>query len=332
MLISVIIPTFKRGIHLLNCLNSVLQQKKLPFEVIIVDNAEDDEAKKVVDTLKKKFNDKNIDTLFFKNTENSGATARNLGALKSRGDLVAFLDDDVILDQNYYSEVESVFLKNKNTLGVQGFDTGTHEFKEKLEKNIFKKLLYKFEQIFVISSLFEKEKSRVLPSLCVTSPYPDFKKIIQSEWISTCAGVFSKKVFEKFRFDSQLKKYSWNEYLDFSYSIFLENPKSLFVIPNAKYVDVQTEQGRLQPKELIYMSEVYDLYIFLKRFDMTFKNIFIFVWSKLGRMIYNIFRIIFRDPKKIFMIFHYLYAPIYVLINFNKIKEGNLDFFNSTLS
>ena len=171
----------------------------------------------------------------------------------------------------------------------------------------------------------------MLPSLCVTNPYPNFSTIIQSEWISTCAGVFSKKVFEKFRFDSQLKKYSWNEYLDF-FIVFFLKIQSLYFSPFARYRDVVTNQGRLQPKELIYMSEVYDAYIFLKIFDLTFKNIFIYFWSKLGRLIYNFTRIIIRKPKEMILIFQYIYAPLFVLLNIKKIKKGNLDFFNKTLS
>ena len=132
----------------------------------------------------------------------------------------------------------------------------------------------------MVSSFFEKEKSRVLPSLCVTNPNPGFDLTVQSEWISTCAGVFSKEVFKKFKFDSQFKKYSWNEYLDFSYSIYLENKKSLFVTSKATYIDVQISQGRLPPKELIYMSEVYDLYIFDLRWNRNKNPVNGIRWGK----------------------------------------------------
>jgi hypothetical protein len=225
-----------------------------------------------------------------------------------------------------------VFLDNHGALGVQGCDTAMYQFNQKMESSFFHRSVYQFEKLFMISSFFESERSRVLPSLCVTSPYPGFDSIVQSEWISTCAGVFSNEVFNEFKFDSQFKKYSWNEYVDFSYSIFLENKKSLFVTPKATYIDVQTSHGRLQPKELIYMSEVYDMYIFLRRFDMTFKNILFYIWGKFGRMVYNIIKIIVRQPKQIIMIFYCLHAPIYVLFNFSKIKKRNLDFFNKTLS
>ena len=186
-------------------------------------------------------------------------------------------------------------------------------------------------KFFQISSYYENECARVLPSLCVTHPYPGFKKLIQSQWISTCAGVFSKKVFSKFRFDIELKKYSWNEYLDFSYSIYLKYPKSLFITPFAKYRDVQTDEGRLGLKELIYMAEVYDLYIFQKRFNVTFYNISIYVWSKFGRIIYNVLKIILYHPRKIILICHAFSAPFYALWNISKIKKSNLSFFNKNL-
>lgn len=332
MKISVIIPTYNREIHLQECLSKILDQKKLPFEVIIIDNSQNYEVQKITDNLKSEFEAKQISLIYLRNNENSGATARNLGAQHAKGDLIAFLDDDVLLDINYYYEIEKVFFEFPNALGVQGYDKNHYSAFQKITGSFFQQLIYQFEKIFMISSYFEKDKSRVLPSLCVTNPRPNFNLIIQSQWISTCAGVFSKKVFKNFKFDSQFKKYSWNEYLDFSYSIYLENKKSLYVTPNATYIDVQTNKGRMHPKELIYMSEVYDMYIFLKRFDMTFKNIFIYVWSKLGRMLYNLVRIFVRYPKQLKLVLHCLYAPVHVLINFSKIKKGKLDFFNKTLT
>ena len=332
MKISIIIPTYDREKHLLNCLSSILNQTKIPDEVIVVDNADHYKAEGVVNKVKESFSSKKVDLIYLRNTENSGATARNLGALKAKGDLIAFLDDDVILDKSYYQEIEKVFYKYPEALGVQGFDKQVYQFEQKMKNGVFDRLVYQFEKIFIISSFFEPKKSRVLPSLCVTNPTPGFESIVQSEWISTCAGVFSKKVFKDFKFDSQFKKYSWNEYVDFSYSIFLDNRKSLFVTPKATYVDVQTNDGRLQPKELIYMSEVYDMYIFLRRFDMTFKNVSLYIWSKFGRVVYNIAKMVVRHPKHAGLAIHCLYAPMYVLLNLSKIKKGDLTFFNKTLS
>ena len=80
------------------------------------------------------------------------------------------------------------------------------------------------------------------------------------------------------------------------------------------------------------MSEVYDMYIFLRRFDMTFKNVSLYIWSKFGRVVYNIAKMVVRHPKHAGLAIHCLYAPMYVLLNLSKIKKGDLTFFNKTLS
>jgi glucosyl-dolichyl phosphate glucuronosyltransferase len=331
--ISIVIPTFNREEHLKNCLSSLLAQIKKPFEILVIDNSNNKYAKKIVNIFEEQFKIQNISIYSFKNPINSGAIARNLGASKAKGDLIAFLDDDVLLDSNYYEEIEKVFLKYPNALGVHGYNKLTNKAYEKMKNSFLYSSLENFVKFFKISSYYEEGKSRVLPSLCITNPIPtSFNSIVQSEWVSTCAGVFSKKVFSKFNFDNQFMKYSWNEYLDFSYSIYKENKESLFVSPKAKYIDVATNDGRMSLKELIYMSEVYDMYIFLKRFEMTYKNILIYAWSMFGRVIYSILKILIRYPKQIKLILDCLYAPVYVMLNFSKIKKGDLDFFNKTLS
>ena len=333
MKISVVIPTYNRKEHLSNCLFSLLAQTKKPFEILVIDNSDNSYAEKTINNLESQFKKQNVFLYCFQNSINSGAIARNLGASKAKGDLIAFLDDDVLLDPNYYEEIEKVFLEYPDALGVHGYNKLMNKAYQEMKNSFSKSLLDKCYKFFMISSYYEEAKSRVLPTLCVTNPIPaSFDSIVQSEWVSTCAGVFSKKVFPKFHFDNQFMKYSWDEYIDFSYSIFKENQKSLFVTPQAKYIDVATSDGRMLLKELIYMSEVYDMYIFLKRFEMTYKNILIYTWGMFGRLIFNMIRILIRYPKKIKLILDCLYAPVYVMLNFSKIKKGNLDFFNKTLS
>ena len=62
------------------------------------------------------------------------------------------------------------------------------------------------------------------------------------------------------------------------------------------------------------------------------KNILIYAWSMFGRVIFNITKILIRYPNRIKLILDHLYVPVYIMLNFSKIKKGNLDFFNKTLS
>lgn len=87
--ISVVIPTHKRPKLLQRAIKSVLAQTLLPFEIIIVDDAGSPESEEVL----KGFNSKLL--RYVHNADGQGASSsRNLGAKLSRGDFVAFLDDD----------------------------------------------------------------------------------------------------------------------------------------------------------------------------------------------------------------------------------------------
>ena len=71
----------------------------------------------------KKFKTKSvIDIEIYKSLKNSGAIARNIGVKNVKSPLVAFLDSDVILDENYYSTLIEYFLENKDLIAIQGVD------------------------------------------------------------------------------------------------------------------------------------------------------------------------------------------------------------------
>ena len=99
---SVVIPIYKRSELLLDTLNSVLFQDLQPLEIIIVDNNDIEiESKKLNKIVSDFSNINNLDINLIKSYRNSGAIARNIGANNAKGELIAFLDSDVILDSNY---------------------------------------------------------------------------------------------------------------------------------------------------------------------------------------------------------------------------------------
>jgi glycosyltransferase involved in cell wall biosynthesis len=84
--VSVIIPTCDRPALLLRALASVRAQTAPPAEIIIVDDGRDDAARPTVDA---------ADVRLLANTHARGASgARNCGAARARGTVLAFLDDD----------------------------------------------------------------------------------------------------------------------------------------------------------------------------------------------------------------------------------------------
>ena len=90
MLVSVIIPTYNRGHLLERAVNSVLQQTFRDFELIVVDDASQD------NTGQSKFLKDHADKLlYYCLPSNRGVSAaRNFGVQKSSGEWIAFLDSD----------------------------------------------------------------------------------------------------------------------------------------------------------------------------------------------------------------------------------------------
>tara|TARA_B110000967_G_C18856749_1_gene547690 strand:- start:602 stop:1435 length:834 start_codon:yes stop_codon:yes gene_type:complete len=95
--ISVVIPVFNSSEKMLNGVDSICSQTLLPKEIIIIDDASNDDFmanyKKCIDKLKLY----SIDLILIKNREQMGPSyCRNRGIFKASNDFIAFLDSDDI--------------------------------------------------------------------------------------------------------------------------------------------------------------------------------------------------------------------------------------------
>ncbi len=86
--VSVIIPTHNRRAMLLEAINSVLIQTFQDFEILVVDDGSTDGTREAVGNIP----DLRVRYFYQKNAGRSAA--RNRGLAESRGEFVAFLDDD----------------------------------------------------------------------------------------------------------------------------------------------------------------------------------------------------------------------------------------------
>ena len=144
MLISVIIPTYNRKKFLDISIQSVLNQTYKNFEIIIVDDNSNDGTDECV----KKINHDKI--RYIKNKETMYApTSRNIAISHSKGDLIAFLDDD---DEWYPDKLEKqVKLFSDTDVGLvySGIDLFFEDYNlsyptsPKLKGGIYKNMLIK---------------------------------------------------------------------------------------------------------------------------------------------------------------------------------------------
>jgi len=88
--VSVILPTYNGERYVTDAIRSVLMQKRITIELIIINDASKDNTENV---LRQFLNDKRIK--YYKLPHNSGvANARNIGIDHATGAYIAFIDDD----------------------------------------------------------------------------------------------------------------------------------------------------------------------------------------------------------------------------------------------
>lgn len=112
---SVIICTYNRGESLVHALESLRLQSFKDFEVIIVDGGSNDTTDKVLE----KFENK-LQIHIFIIKEKELAKVRDLGWRKAKGEIVSWIDDDVVVSKDWAREMIKIFDKNENIGGVSG--------------------------------------------------------------------------------------------------------------------------------------------------------------------------------------------------------------------
>lgn len=103
-LISIIVPVYNPGQYIYKCLESLVNQIKKNYEVILVDDGSTDGSDKICKEYCQKY--ENI-RYFYK--ENSGVSdTRNFGIEKSIGEYITFVDSDDYIDESYTEKATDI--------------------------------------------------------------------------------------------------------------------------------------------------------------------------------------------------------------------------------
>jgi glycosyltransferase involved in cell wall biosynthesis len=127
--ISLIIPTYDRGEILSNTLAMALNQDYPDYEIIVVD-----QSKSVPDGVRRAIEDAHFRVQYIRMLHPNLPAARNAGARAASGEIIVFIDDDVVIGPDYvYSQARPY--SDPSVGGVMGltFDPGELEEPEIIE-------------------------------------------------------------------------------------------------------------------------------------------------------------------------------------------------------
>lgn len=96
---SIVIPTFRRPAALRECLTALLRLEypARRYEIVVVDDGDDDETEHVI----RRISAEDIEISLARQRQKGAAAARNRGARAASGELVVFLDDDIIVASDH---------------------------------------------------------------------------------------------------------------------------------------------------------------------------------------------------------------------------------------
>ena len=253
MKFTLIICTYKRPLPLLKLLESVKKQSFYPNEIIIVDGSTDDETENILNE------NTFLNLKYFKvDTTNRGLTKqRNFGILHTSTDseVVCFLDDDTVLEPDYFKELIKTYNLFPDALGVGGYiinetnwEKTTEDYLPSAKEFVYDGWKQNDGSRFVLRKKLGLD-SNVQPGFLPefshgrsVSFLPPSGKIYEVEQFMGGVSSFKKNIFHELTFSTYFEGYGLYEDADFT--LRLSKKGKLYVNTNAKLSHYHDPSGR----------------------------------------------------------------------------------------
>lgn len=227
MKFSLIVCTYMRPKPLLNLLQSVQNQILYPDEILIIDGSTNQNTQKILE----QHNFKKLD-YYLVNPERRGLTKqRNFGLtnISKESEIVCFVDDDTILEKNYFVEIIKTFSANNKITGVGGIAINENKwYKIEPEKTYNQKRFYVFEGYVYPEGLrnvvrnYLNLQSDLLPGRMPdfshgrTCSFPPNGMTYEVDLLIGMSFCFRKSVYQQLDFSTYFEGYGLYEDADYS--------------------------------------------------------------------------------------------------------------------
>jgi len=272
--VSAVICTKDRLEEVIICVNSILEQSKLPQELVVVDSTENNNLETSLLKLLE-----NKDLIFtYLNLNVNLTQARNAAIEVCSGDIITYLDDDTFLYKDYFLEIIKVFndYKEHKIGGVSGnIVNGNQGFL----RDLFSKVFF----------LFRYSDGKFRLSGIQTFVSKKINEVIEVESLSGANMSFNKNVIQEFLFDED-SPFSEDDDIAWRVSRVYKNfytPFALIEHNPSISPSGYGERSKRWPKEIQGFSDN-----FVKNIPKTFKHRIAFRISLLGLVINQVINII----------------------------------------
>ncbi|GGD02518.1 glycosyltransferase family 2 protein [Hyunsoonleella pacifica] len=248
---ALIICTYMRPSALQKLLFSVRDQTLYPDEILIIDGSINSETEKIFQTN----THKNLNYYKVEQQHRGLTRQRNYGINKvgSNISIICFLDDDVVLDKDYFKTLLSTFKLKPGALGVGGYIANASNWKESDAKCHSKK--FYFDNWMRDEPVRFRLRKKIglapdtPPGFLPTFAHgrsigflPPSGKIYEVEQLMGGVSSYRKEIFNTFQFSTYFEGYGLYEDTDFS--IRVSKQGKLYVNTNAQLNHYHEPLGR----------------------------------------------------------------------------------------
>ena len=256
MKISLIIPTKNRPKELLKILNSIALQTRIPDEVIVIDQTygyglSKEELLAITQ--------RHVNVRYFHNSKIRGLVeAKNIGLGLASFEIIAFLDDDLELKNNYFEEISNGFSRCRAMYGCSGFFIN--------KKRTF---LINFLKNILNIGIFNDPRISIFGSKKINS------NLIECPYISGGISAWKRFVFNFVPIDINNDMHYFED-IDFSLRAFKRLGKGLYINTTACVIDKPSILNRDSEGKSIYKKLIEGYKFYNKQDQKNFPSLLMF--------------------------------------------------------
>jgi glycosyltransferase involved in cell wall biosynthesis len=275
---SIVICTLNNVTGLEKCINSITQQTLIPNEIIIVHGDSNKEMEKSITKKIRPILQSNLIALKYIKTIRSLVSQRNIGIDNASGDVIVFLDDDVILEKDYFFYLFEVYQSkwNENLGGVQGSIIEASRGNSWSPIEVIRK-------IFLYANITGSGRllASVNPSFCGNP-----QEIREVDIFNGCMMSFRRDILLKNRFDTNFKEFWMCDDIELSYRI--SRKYHLYQTPLARLHHIPSAPNYEGRRKMTRMLVYNRFYMFRLYFCDSKINWILFFWSNIGEFLLRI--------------------------------------------